>query len=80
MDFAVPYGKLPNGYSAVWSVPLTPGHSSCRGTLQQGRYQGPRWPHAARWAQCTYIDIHFFSGRQDKFIHLDQNTPPDGKV
>src|SRR5271154_4983554 len=32
--------------------------------------QVPRWPQAARrpqaarWAQCTDIDIHFFSGRQ----------------
>jgi hypothetical protein len=23
-------------------------------TFQLGRYQGPRWPQAARWAQCTY--------------------------
>src|SRR5271163_255733 len=40
------------------------GRSSCTGTLQMGRYQVSRWPQAARWAQCTYIDIHFFSGRQ----------------
>jgi hypothetical protein len=55
---------------AVWlclghsDAPAVQRHSSCTGTLQLGRYQGPRWPQAARWAQCTYIDIHFFSGRQ----------------
>jgi len=38
--------------------------------VQLGRSQVPRWPQAtrqtqaARWAQCTHIDIHFFSGRQ----------------
>src|SRR5271156_1720305 len=47
------------------------GHSSCTGTLQLGRYQGPRWSQAARWAQCTYIDTHLFSGREDKFINLE---------
>src|SRR5271154_2195277 len=55
---------------AVWvclahrDAPAVQGHSSYTGTLQLGRYQGPRWPQAARWAQCTYMDIHFFSGRQ----------------
>ena len=40
--------------------------------VQLGRSQVPRWPQAARrpqaarWAQCTYIDIHFFSGRQKR--------------
>jgi hypothetical protein len=50
--------------SPAVAVPRTQGRSSDTGTLQLGRYQVPRWPEAARWAQCTYIDIHFFSGRQ----------------
>ena len=34
--------------------PVMQGHSSCTGHFS-GRYQGPRWPQAARWAQCTYM-------------------------
>jgi hypothetical protein len=48
---------------AVWlclaeDTPAVQGRFSWAGT------KGPRWPQAARWAQCTYIDIHFFSGRR----------------
>jgi hypothetical protein len=51
-------------------------HSSCAGTLQLGRYQGPRWPQAARWAQCTCIDTHFFSGRERRQVHLSRPDIP----
>ena len=30
----------------------------------------PRWPQAARWAQCTCIDIHFFSGRRKTSLSI----------
>ena len=57
-----------NKYIAVLShgvaVLRTQRRSSYTGTLQLDRYQGSRWPQAARWAQCTCIDIHFFSGKQ----------------
>jgi hypothetical protein len=39
--------------------------SSCTGTLQLYRdASAGQVPQAAKWAQCTHIDIHFFSGRQ----------------
>src|SRR5271169_4684796 len=39
-------------------------------------YTGPTLrPQAARWAQCTYIDIHFFSSRQKTSSSITQIRP-----
>ena len=50
-------------------TPAVQGRSSYTGTLQLGRYQGPRWPQAARWAQCTKTSTSSQVDRRQ--VHLD---------
>jgi len=65
------------GITAFFAMWICLAHRTLRytGTLQLGRSHVPRWPQAARWAQCTYIDIHFFSGRQKTSSSITQIRP-----